>query len=196
MIQCKDSIVILRRSEERRRICNLSPNRSFAYAQDDKVGLSRWGGRSLRGMPGDSRMFAGLRRLRLRPARLKRAEERRNDNRSKPLFAPSAAFLLAIALCACCGLPQHDVGSLGERRYGRALVAFVVFCDRQSPRRLARLRDGERELAWVAHSLVRCLRALRPASTRLLLITRNRIGNNLPLRKQKSLAYNQSKGCF
>ena len=61
MIQCKDSIVILRRSEDRRRICNLSPNRSFAYAQDDKVGLSRWGGRSLRGTPGDSRMFAGLR---------------------------------------------------------------------------------------------------------------------------------------
>ena len=31
-------------------------------------------------------MFAGLRRARLRPARLKRAEERRNVNRSKPLF--------------------------------------------------------------------------------------------------------------
>ena len=43
-------------------------------------------GRSLRGTPGDSRMFAGLRGARLRPARLKRAEERRNDNRSKPLF--------------------------------------------------------------------------------------------------------------
>ncbi len=40
MIQCKDSIVILRRSEDRRRICNLSPNRSFAYAQDDKESLS------------------------------------------------------------------------------------------------------------------------------------------------------------
>ena len=39
MIQCKDNIVILRRSEDRRRICNLSPNRSFAYAQNDKVGL-------------------------------------------------------------------------------------------------------------------------------------------------------------
>ncbi len=61
MIQCKDSIVILRRSEDRRRICNLSPNRSFAYAQDDKVGQSEWGRRSLRGTPGDSRMFAGLR---------------------------------------------------------------------------------------------------------------------------------------
>ncbi len=81
---------------------------------------------------------------------------------------PSAAFLSAIAFYACCGLPQPRDGSLECCRYGRALVAFVVFCDRQSPRRLARLRDGKRELAWVAHSLVRCLRALRPASTRLL----------------------------
>ncbi len=66
MIQCKDSIVILRRSEDRRRICNLSPNRfltalrlsfssllgrvrkrflrslrsSIRFAQNDKVSLS------------------------------------------------------------------------------------------------------------------------------------------------------------
>ncbi len=71
MIQCKDSIVILRRSEDRRRICNLSPNRSFAYAQDDKVGQSEWG-RSLRGTPGDSRMFAGLRWPRRRPFSIRR----------------------------------------------------------------------------------------------------------------------------
>ena len=62
-------------------------------------------GRSLRGTPGDSRMFAGLRRPRLRPARLKRAA-RCTGNRSKPLFAFSAAFLRAIALCTCCGRPQ------------------------------------------------------------------------------------------
>ncbi len=62
-------------------------------------------GCSLRGMPGDSRMFAGLRRARLRPARLKRAA-RCTGNRSKPLFAFSAAFLTAIALSTCCGRPQ------------------------------------------------------------------------------------------
>ncbi len=98
MIQCKDSIVILRRSEDRRRICIKvyvdrfltalrlsfssllgivrlrtmhSLRSSIRFAQNDKVGLSGWDGRSLRGTPGDSRMFADLRRPRLRPARLK-----------------------------------------------------------------------------------------------------------------------------
>ena len=45
-------------------------------------------GRSLRGTPGDSRMFAGLRGARLRPARLKRAEERRNDIRTETIVPP------------------------------------------------------------------------------------------------------------
>ncbi len=87
MIQCKDSIVILRRSEDRRRICNLSPNRSFAYAQDDKVSLS--GIRTQpRGMPGDSRMFAGLRRPRLRPARLKGRNREKTRIRILRRYAP------------------------------------------------------------------------------------------------------------
>ncbi len=93
----------------RRRICNLAQNRfltalrlsfssllgiirkrsllslrsSIHFVQNDKgLGIRT----QPRGTPGDSRMFAGLRGARLRPARLKRAEERRNVNRSKPLF--------------------------------------------------------------------------------------------------------------
>ena len=70
-------------------------------------------GRSLRGTPGDSRMFAGLRRPRLRSARLKRAEERRNDIRSKPLFRT----LRVIPLSDCyttpaAGYRNYTVGAL------------------------------------------------------------------------------------
>ena len=40
--------------------------------------------------------------------------------------APSAAFLRAIAPCACCGLPQHVDGcSDGCRRRGQLLVVFA-----------------------------------------------------------------------
>ena len=50
---------------------------------------------------------------------------------AKPLFAFSAAFLRAIALSACCRLPQHDVGSLGERRHARLVLGFVAFLFRR-----------------------------------------------------------------
>ncbi len=82
-------------------------------------------GRSLRGTPGDSRMFAGLRRPRLRPARLKRAARCTGNCSKNHCSAPSAAFLIAIAPCACCGPPRPCDGRLVVRR--RRMVVDLLF---------------------------------------------------------------------
>ncbi len=121
-------------------------------------------GRSLRGTPGDSRMFAGLRRPRLRPARLERAEERRNDIRSKNhCSAPSAAFLRAIAPCACCGLPPRVDGRLGVQRYGWLRLLCVAFACWFPQRQLFGFQRGQRGPAALCGPGFGSFRALRPS---------------------------------
>ena len=126
-------------------------------------------GRSLRGTPVDSRMFAGLRRPRLRPARLERAEERRNDNRSKPLFRtlrrihPSDCFTTPAA-----GNRHREDGSLDGRRHARRMVVVLTLVRRPSSckppgRRLGPCVPGRHQ--W--HARFRFFRALRPSICRL-----------------------------
>ncbi len=168
MIQCKDSIVILRRSEDRRRICNLSPNRSFAYAQDDKVGLSRWGGRSRGACPATAGCLRASAGQGCGPHGSK--EPRCTGNCSKNhCSAPSAAFLSAIAIRACCGLPPRYDGSPGGRRRERELLVFFAFfrfgvC-RECPVALSvgGAPDGQR---YVGVPVGRRSRALRPSICR------------------------------
>ena len=96
MIQCKDSIVILRRSEDRRRICIKvyvdrfltalrlsfssllgivrkrflrSLRSSIHFAQNDKVGLSRWDDRSRSGRTICCRRRSALRAVRAAASR-------------------------------------------------------------------------------------------------------------------------------
>ncbi len=166
MIQCKDSIVILRRSEDRRRICNLSPNRSFAYAQDDKVSLS-----GIRSQPaGHARRQPDVcgpppAKAAARTARKSRRTTQRHSYRNH-CSAPSAAFLIAIALCACCGQPLQRDGSPERHRCARLLLEFVELCRWQSQcwrhgfHRCARCPLGLSEPG------VGSGRALRPASAR------------------------------
>ena len=50
----------------------------------------------------------------------------------KPCSAPSAAFLQAIAIRACCGLPLQRDGSPERHRCARLLLEFVELCRWQS----------------------------------------------------------------
>ncbi len=90
----------------------------------------------------------------------------RIDIRSKNhCSASSAAFLLAIAPCARCGLPQPCVGSLDGRRRKRELLVLVGFFRRSSgglPHLWCRLRKSVGQQFAVSRSY----RALRPSICR------------------------------
>ena len=64
---------------------------------------------------------------------------------------------------ACCRLPQHDVGSLGERRHARLVLGFVVLCFGQQCGEHAFLACVRTGLVGRRAPFVRTLRALRPS---------------------------------
>ena len=78
------------------------------------------------------------------------------------------AFIPAIALHVCYGLPSRYDGSLDERRHGGPCVVFVVQLRRQPQRGQLVLQFGQREPVEQQQSRERFLRALRPASKKLL----------------------------
>ena len=120
-------------------------------------------GRSLRGTPGDSRMFAGLRRPRLRPARLKRAARYIDMRCKNHCSAPSASFLIAIAFRACCGLPQPRDGRVDQCRHALLLLGFLVLCFGQQCGEHAFLACVRTGLVGRRAPFVRTHRALRPS---------------------------------
>ncbi len=165
-IQCKDSIVILRRSEDRRRICikvcvdrfltalRLSfsslrgivrprplvrkGKRFFAYAQNDKVGLSGWDDRSRSGRTICSRRCSALRAVRAAasrsggpqacPAGCARHSVRGDciNIRSKTIVPhPPPHSFERLLHNACCGPPRPCDGRLVVRR--RRMVVDLLF---------------------------------------------------------------------
>ncbi len=79
------------------------------------------------------------------------------------------AFIPAIAIRSCRGLPQRIVGSLDECRRARSLLGFFVLRGWQYQREPLGLRLGRREPAEHRQPRERPLRALRPSICKELL---------------------------
>ncbi len=186
MTQCKDSIVILRRSEDRRRICMLtiqmfdctsfvffllarhSPQAAFGsqgkrFFTSFRMTKGLGFGRSLRGTPGDSRMFAGLRGARLRPARLFEPHDAMAIVAKTIVPHPPRHSSERLLYSACYGLPHRVVGSLGQRRRSRLCVGFFVLCVGAFERCPVASRCGHGGSVVRLQPFVRFSRALRPS---------------------------------
>ncbi len=172
MIQCKDSIVILRRSEDRRRICNLSPNRfltALRLSFSSLLGIVRK--RSLRSLRSSIRSaqddkvsLSGIRSQPAGPARLGEPNDTPAIVTKTIVPHPPPHSFERLLISACCGLPPRVFGRLGARRHvGRLLCGGVLRC-RQS--RFGFLSPGH----GLHGPIERCdprfgsFRALRPAS--------------------------------
>ncbi len=99
------------------------------------------------------------------PAGCARHSGRINIRSKNHCSAPSAAFLLAIAPCARCGLPQPCVGSLDGRRRKRELLVLVGFF-RRSSGELPHLRCRLRKSVGQQFAVSRSYCALRPSICR------------------------------
>ena len=93
--------------------------------------MSRWGGRSRGACPATAGCLRASAGQGCGPHGSK--EPRCTGNCSKNhCSAPSAAFLQAIAIRACCGLPLQRDGSPERHRCARLLLEFVELCRWQS----------------------------------------------------------------